>query len=469
MNLNSEHNKSNSKFKESKQSNYFIPRNPNSSNNTKNRNNNFASRDHSYQQYNNFQKANYVKDENINHPNPFEVESLEIETNENINELEAKNSPEYYNHNENYQSYSNYIEDERRFWPKTENIENNFNKKTEKPIKTTKITRQNYSELLHEDENQFFNYLSDAKSVVEITDLNSKMNYREKYTGWINSFFQLNQEILQKHEKTTKAKINIIEKIWSNISFTAKSIYYSITTFFVSLLMLIFWLIFADFNNFTFWQYIAFSSSFIVFLMIIQVLVYFNNAKNRRKSKKLIFYYTLDSSLLLINYLIRLVFLLSPLFTDKLIVFNPSQPNFQSLETGLHTLNTANKYAEILYYIAWFPALSYFFGICFFIPLKWSECVRNFWLIFGIFKIFSYLRLVKEYKTRNNNDNLRKTLNKKWINLYQIGRPLNNSLHPAFIYAYSLIKSNPNLPIDEQDKLVSFVFHSVNNDIAKHR
>ncbi|WP_348571656.1 hypothetical protein ABKJ22_02195 [Mesomycoplasma hyopneumoniae] len=458
MNWNQDQNKANSKFKETKQSNFFIPRNPSQNSNIKSQNSNFASRDRNYQQNSNFQKVNYVKEQKLSNPNPFDGNIQEAEVNLNQNEIEAKNSPEYYSQTKNSANYANYLENRTTFQAGQDKQEKNINNVFVEPKKTTKKVKKNYSNLLHEDENQFFNYLADAKSVVEISDLNAKMNYREQHTSWINSFYQLNFEIFQKHEKTIEKKLNPLEKLWKNISFTAKSVYYTIITFFVSFLMLIFWLIFAGFGNFIFWPYIVFVGSFIAFLMIIQVLIYFNNSKNRQKSQKIIFYYILDSSFLLTNYLVRLIFLLSPLFTDKLIFFIINE----------NILKITNNYIEILYYISWFPTLSYFFGICFFIPIKWSECIKNFWLTFGIFKIFSYLNLVKEYRIKVVDETLRKKLNAKWCNLYQIGRPLSNSLHPAFIYAYNVIKTNPNLPIEEQDKLVGFVFNSVSNDMKKY-
>ncbi|AJR12209.1 Uncharacterised protein [Mesomycoplasma dispar] len=471
MNWNQDQSKQNPKNKETKQPNFFIPRNPNQNNSNKNQNSNFASRDRNYQQYNNFQKTNYAKEQKFDNPNPFEGEVIEKTSIINKNELEAQNSPEYYSQPEDSSSYSNHLKNNRQFQETYQSVENNnkTKEKQEKSKKTAKIPRQNLSNLLHEDENQFFNFLADAKSVVELTDLNSKMSYREQHTNWINSFYHLNSEIFQKHEKSTKKKLNIIEKLWNNISLTGKSVYYTIATLLISLLMLVFWLIFAGFNNFTFWQYAAFVGSFAGFLIIVQLLVYFNNSKNRQKSQKIIFYYVADSSFLLINYLVRLVFLLSPLFADKLIVFNQNQDISQLFQTGGDILSSTNEYTKILHFIALFPSISYFLGLCFFIPLKWSQFVNNFWLIFGIFKVFSYLNLVKEYRARNNDDNLQKKLNSKWVNLYKIGRPLTNSFHPAFLYAFKVIKTNPNLPISEQDKLVSYVFNSVNNDIVKYR
>ncbi|OWY73697.1 hypothetical protein B5M19_03190, partial [Mesomycoplasma hyopneumoniae] len=86
MNWNQDQSKANSKFKETKQSNFFIPRNPSQNSNIKSQNSNFASRDRNYQQNSNFQKANYVKEQKLSNPNPFDGNIQEAEVNLNQNE-----------------------------------------------------------------------------------------------------------------------------------------------------------------------------------------------------------------------------------------------------------------------------------------------------------------------------------------------------------------------------------------------
>ncbi|WP_069097247.1 hypothetical protein [Mesomycoplasma ovipneumoniae] len=460
MNQNHDQQKNNQKINDQNQSNFYNSKNYSAN---KSHNSNFASRDRKYQHYGNFQKPNYSQDLKNNTTNPFQGDDSQKFVDQKDIEIQAQNSPQYDQQSEQYVNYQpNYLKSQQNLETTQEQKKESKNL-LQKVTKSKKPNQINFSWLLHDDENQFFYFLSDSRAVAEISDLNKKMQYREKHSTWTSSFYQLNSDIFQKHEKRTKTKINPVEKLWNNISFTAKSIYYSISTLLVSMLMLIFWLFFAGISNFQFWQYLTFVGSFVLFLVIIQTLVYFNNLKNRKRPRKLIFYYIADSIFLLLNYIVRLVFLLSPIFSHKLIVLNV---NSELISQNLAQLN---PYSQILYYIFWFPALSYFFGLGFFIVIKWSEFVKNFWFTFAIFKILSYQKLANEYKIRHDDERLAKKLKDKWIELYKIGRPLGNFLHPSFIFAYKQIKIDPNLPIEEQEKLVNDVLNIVTEDVAKYR
>ncbi|MBG0730837.1 hypothetical protein [Mycoplasma sp. 'Moose RK'] len=426
--------------------------------------NGFASRDRGYQYYNNTKKDNYLRDSQPDFSNPFEGKN--DFNNNGFNDQEINEYGEINNRKNSVDSQQFVNQD----FVENKSVEEEFQVESfsNEPRFSAEKTKTQQAQIwpLNESEIEFFNCLASANSVVQITDLNEKMHYRQKHGDWIASFRNLNNEILLKHEKNSQfGKKNFLERLWNSFSFSAKLVSYSIFYIIISMLMATFWLAFAGFNSFSFWKYSVFTGSLVLFLAIIQFLIYFNNAKNRTKLAKITLFYTMDSIFLLLNYIVLLVFIISPIFSKKLIVANQIA---EIIQQNPSLIGTVSEYATILYYVPWFPILTFLFGSLLFIPLKWSLFVKNFWLIFGIFKIISYQKLMKRYR-ENADESLKRRLNQKWISLYKIGRPLGVSFHPAFIKAFKFLKTNPNPPIEQQQKIVDVIYEAINSDVVNYR
>ncbi len=203
MNQNHDQEKNNQKINDQNQSNFYSSKNYGAN---KSHNSHFASRDRKYQHYSNFQKPNHSQDLKTNTANPFQGDDSQTFVDQKDIEIQAQNSPQYDQQTEKYVTYQpNYLKSQQNSQTTQEQTKEskNFLEKVTKPKKSNQI---NFSWLLHDDENQFFYFLSDSRAVAEISDLNKKCNIAKSTQLELQVFTNLIQIFFKNMKKEPKLK-----------------------------------------------------------------------------------------------------------------------------------------------------------------------------------------------------------------------------------------------------------------------